>query len=147
MDEHPKLSMDISSFGEFSQRMSDFGLVFDICFTDEELQRLPDWKLIDGKIVAGISSIYPDISLPQTPPNIRGTMNGTPWLLVKLQKETIRKTGGRQRLFFNPPVKPPTAATFSLSHLIDEFGVPNELSRVNSDPVPQSVIVICKHAS
>jgi len=135
--------MDASSFGEFSQRMQDFGLVFDISFTDEELGRLPSWTLIDEKIKSGILSIEPAVTLPEASPNIRGTMSGTIWFWVKLQKVTIKGSGGRQRLFFNPPVMPPTIANFTLSHLIDEFGVPNQLSRPNGDPVPEHVIVIC----
>jgi len=125
--------------------MSDLGLVFDIHFTDEELRKLPSWTLTNEKMVAGISSIEPQVSLPQAPPGIRGSMNGTTWLLVKLQKETIKKSGGRQQLFFNPPVTPPTTATFGLSNLIDEFGVANPLSRLNGDAVPQSLIVICTY--
>lgn len=127
--------------------MSDFGLVFDIRFTDEELQKLPSWTLIDEKMVAGMSSIDPKVSLPQAPPGIRGSINGTTWLLVKLQKETIKKSGGRQRLFFNPPVTPPTTAAFGLSDLIDEFGVANPLSRLNGDAVPQNLIIICTSIS
>jgi hypothetical protein len=135
--------MEPSSFGEFSQRMLDFGLVFDISFTDDELRRLPDWTLVDEKIRSGISSIKPALSLPQAPHSIQGSVNGTTWLLVKLRKETVKKSGGRQQIHFIPPVKPPTIATFSLDHLIAEFGVPNQLSRPNGDPVPENVIVIC----
>ena len=118
-------------------RMLDFGLVFDISFTDNELHQLLDWTLVDEKIRAGISSIEPALSLPQAPPNIQGTVNGTTWLLVKLWKETVKRSGGHQQIFFIPPVKPPTIATFSLDHLIAEFGVPNQLSRPNGNPPRQ----------
>jgi len=144
MQDSPNLSMEPSSFGEFSQRMLDFGLVFDISFTDNELHQLPDWTLVDEKIRAGISSIEPALSLPQAPPNIQGMVNGTTWLLVKLRKETVKRSGGCQQIFFIPPVKPPTIATFSLDHLIAKFGVPNQLSCPNGNPVPENVIVICK---
>jgi len=139
--------MDASSFGEFSQRMLNLELVFDISFTDEELVSLPNWTLFDEKIVTGISSIRPQVHLPQAPSGIRNSINGTVWSLVKLQPETIRKTGGRRRFFFNPPPRPPTPATFSLRALVDEFGVENPLSRDNGDIVPQSLIIICKYVS
>lgn len=139
--------MDASSFGEFAQQMLDLELVFDISFTDEELLTLPNWTLFDEKIVTGISSIRPEVNLPRAPSSIRNSLNGTVWSLVKLQPETIKKSGGRRRFFFNPPPGPPTPATFSLRALVDEFGVPNPLSRDNGGVVPQSLIIVCKYIS
>jgi len=135
--------MNASSFGEFSQLMSDFGLIFDIAFTDDELQKLPDWTVIDDKIVTGISSIYPRLSLPAAPSGIRESINGTVWSFVKIQIETIRKSGGRRQLFFNPPTGAPTPPMFHLDVLIREFGVENPVSRTNNAPVPRSLIIIC----
>lgn len=137
--------MDASLFGEFSQLMSDFGLIFDITLSDDELQKLPDWTIIDEKITTGISSIYPSVSLPKAPSGIQDTINGTVWSFVKTQTEKIRKSGGRRQLYFNPPTTPPTPLMFGLDILIKEFGVENPVSRTNNAPVPKSLIIICMY--
>jgi hypothetical protein len=138
----PKFSIDTSSLGEFLQRMTDFGLVFDINFTDNELARLPDWFLFDQKITAGISSISPPVVLPSAGAGMHGTVNGTVWTFVKLKDEAIKRSHGRRKYFFNPPLTPPTPAMFNLDVLINEFGIENAISRQNNAPVPRNLIVI-----
>ena len=147
LTDRPEIQMDASSFGEFSQQMSDFGLIFDIAFTDDELEQLPDWTVINNKILTGISSIYPRVSLPERPSGIRESVNSTMWSFVKIQKETIRKTGGRRKFFFNPPPSPPTLPMFCLDILIKEFGVENPVSRTNNALVPKNLIIVCTYFS
>ena len=142
--EHPRLSMEASSFGEFAQRMSELGLIFDITFTDEELLKLPDWTIVDDKITIGLSCIYPRVFLPKAPSGTSESVNSTVWSFVKVKSRTLKNTGGRQQYSFIPPTKPPVPHEFSLDRLIKDFGLENPVSHTNNVLAPEKLIVICR---
>ena len=77
----------------------------------------------------------------------RESVNSTMWSFVKIQKETIRKTGGRRKFFFNPPLSLPTLPMFCLDILIKEFGVENPVSHTNNALVPKNLIIVCMYFS
>jgi hypothetical protein len=62
--EDPTFSLDPGNLGPFAQWMSDMGLVFDIQFTEDELEQLPDWNIFDGKFMDRISSLPAVFELP-----------------------------------------------------------------------------------
>ena len=142
--ELPRLSMQASSFGEFMQQMSEFRLIFDIIFKDEELLKLPDWTMVDEKITSGLSCIYPKVTLPKPPSGTSQSVNGTVWSFVKVSSSTLKNTGGRRQYTFIPPARPPVPHEFSLDLLIKEFGLPNPVSRTNNVLAPEKLIVICR---
>ena len=57
---------------------------------------------------------------------------------------TVKNTGGRQQYTFIPPARPPVPHDFSLDLLIQEFGLPNPVSRTNNVLPPEKIIVICR---
>ena len=71
----------------------------------------------------------------------------TMWSFVKIQKETIRKTGGYWKFFFNPLLSPPTLPMFCLDILIKEFGIENLVSHANNALVPKNLIIVCMYFS
>jgi hypothetical protein len=122
--------------------MFDMGLVFDIEFTEDELEQLPDWTLFNGKILDGISSLPAIFELPPRPANMQMSVNATTWTFVKCQLRSQRaRSGSRQIYQLNPPTIIPTSA-WSLENLIREFALPNPISQPSNAPVPQKLIVI-----
>ena len=75
--------MDSGSFGIFAQRMFDVGLVFNVDFTDDELQQLPNWHLFNQKIMAGVSSLPANINLPPPAQELSELANHTLWAFVE----------------------------------------------------------------
>ena len=139
----PKLSMDACSFGEFTQQMSELGLIFDITFTNEQLLKLPDWMLVDEKITLSLSCIYPTVHLPKPPSSTTRLVNGTVWSFVEVRSATLKNTGGRGQYTFIPPTPPPVPHEFSLDLLIKRFGLLNPVSRTNNVLAPAKLIIIC----
>ena len=121
--------------------MFDIGLVFNIQFTEDELQQLPSWKLFDRKIMDGVSSLPAMIQLPPRPSNMSSSVNAILWTFVKLFTRTIRNQCGRQTYHLVPPSATPITK-WSLNLLIEEFAVPNPISGPDDEAVPQNLIII-----
>jgi hypothetical protein len=138
----PEFSMDSGSFGAFAQRMFDLGLVFDVRFTKDEIEQLPSWRLFDRKIMDGVSSLPGKIELPPRPLTTSESVNGTLWAFVDCMAKTVRKQPGRQKYHLVPPKKPTPTARWTLDVLLKEFSVPNPISGLDDNPVPQSLIII-----
>ena len=52
-----------TTFGTFAQKMFNAGLVFNLEFTEDELDQ-PSWRLIDQKIMDGINALPGRPKLP-----------------------------------------------------------------------------------
>ena len=133
--------MDSGSFGVFAQRMFDLGLVFDVRFTKDEIAQLPSWCMFDRKVMDGVSSLPGKIELPPRPSTTSESMNGTLWTFVTRVMKTVRKQPGRQKYHLVPPKDTPTAR-WTLDVLMGEFSVPNPISGLDDNPVPQNLIII-----
>lgn len=141
LTENPAFNLDLGSFGSFTQRMFDIGLVFNIHFTEDELQQLPSWRLFDRKIMDGVSALPARIQLPSRPSYMPVSANATLWTFVKLFTKTLRNQYGRQMYHLVPPSAPPITK-WTLNLLIEEFAVPNPISAPDDAPVPQNLIII-----
>lgn len=137
----PKFSLEPISLGRFFEWTSKLGLIFDIKFTDEELQELPSWQLFNRKITAGISSLRPNVTLPTDSIGGEVTMHTTTWTFLELKTKNKQAKGRVQRLFV-PPTEPLIRSDFCLDKLINVFGVINTIARPNDDHVPDNLIVI-----
>jgi hypothetical protein len=133
--------MDQGSFGAFAQQMCDVGLVFNIRFSEEELLQLPSWRLFNGKITDGVSSLPGRINLPARPPGVSESVNSTVWTFVRCFSQTVRGRSGRQKYHLVPPNPMPTSK-WTLNFLVKEFSVINPISGPDDTPVPQDLIII-----
>ena len=133
--------MDSGSFGIFAQRMFDVGLVFNIDFTDDELLQLPNWRLFNQKIMAGVSSLPANINLPPPARKLSESVNHTLWAFVKHLSRPVQNQPGTKKhhLVGGEPI--PTAK-WTLDHLMREFSIPNPISGPDAIPVPQRLIII-----
>jgi hypothetical protein len=138
---NPSFSMDSADFGTFAQQMFDLGLVFDIKFTEDELQRLPSWSTFDKKITDGILSLPAGIELPPRPPKLSNSVNSTLWTFVNCPLQTVRGKYGRKVLNLVLPMATPTTK-WTLDLLTEDFSVENPISRPDNTPMPQRLIVI-----
>jgi hypothetical protein len=134
--------MDSGSFGSFAQRMFNAGLVFNIHFTEDELEQLPRWSLFDSKIMDQISTLPGGIQLPPRPSNTPSSANATLWMLVRCHIQSRCNDPGRRVIHFNPPAVPITPMMYSLETLIRELAMPNPISHPDDTPAVDHLIVI-----
>jgi len=121
--------------------MFDLGLVFDIRFTEDEIQQLPNWRLFDRKVMDGVLSLPGEIELPPRPLNMSESMNGILWSFVTCSTKAVRNQPGRRKYYLAPP-GPTPMARWTLDLLIGEFSLPNPISGLDDNPVPQNLIII-----
>ena len=94
--------MKSGNFGTFAQWMFDAGLVFDIKFEEDEVEKLPSWSLFDRKIMDGLSSLAARIQLPPRLPKFGESVNTTLWTFVSCPIQSIRGQFGRQSYHLVP---------------------------------------------
>jgi hypothetical protein len=131
--------MDPGNFGSFAQQMFNAGLVFNITFTGEEVQQIPRWNSFDEKIMAGISTLAPEIELPPRPPKVQPSANATLWIFLKFHPKMHRSSNNRSHYLSPPPIAP---QMYTPETLIDKIAEPNPISTPDNAPCPQHLIII-----
>ena len=134
--------MAAGSFGPFAQRMFDAGLVFNIQFTDDELEQLPRWNLLDRKIMDQIATLSSRPELPPRPPNTPTSVNATLWTFIKCHTQNKRNNPGRPLIHLNPPADPITPSMYTLDSLTNKLGMSNPISSPDDTPLAKKLIVI-----
>jgi hypothetical protein len=121
--------------------MFDIGLVFDIRFTEDELEQLPRWNLFDRKITDGISALSAMLKLPSRPSAMQDSANSTLWSFVQCDQQALRGQYGRWVYHLNLP-GPITASEYTLEALIQRFGIPNPISSPDDTLAPPQQLII-----
>jgi hypothetical protein len=121
--------------------MFDVGLVFNIRYTQDELEGRPSWTLFNKKITDGLASLPAEIQLPPRPASVSESVNTILWTFVEVMIQAVRNHPGRKKFHLVPPQSTPTRK-WTLQMLTKEFSVENPISGLEDAPVPQRLIII-----
>ena len=122
--------------------MFEAGLVFNIEFTDEELEQLPRWSLFDCKIMDQIATLPCRPDLPPRPLNTPTSANATLWTFIKCHSQNKRNHPGRQLIHFTPPADPITPAMYTLHNVTSTLGMLNPISPPDDAPLAKMLVII-----
>ena len=122
--------------------MFEAGLVFNIEFTDEELEQPPRWNLFDRKIMDQIATLPGRPELPPRPLNTPTSANATLWTFIECHTQNKRGHPGRRLIHLNPPAHPITPAMYTLRNITSTLGMPNPISPPDDASIAKMLIVI-----